>query len=42
MGKHRYKTVGFKALDWAGLGERLAGRRVVFSIDVAKDDFYAR
>jgi transposase len=41
MGKHRYKTVGFKALDWAGLSERLAGRRVVFSIDVAKDDFYA-
>jgi len=41
MSKHRYETVMFQELDWDGLGKRVAGGRIAFSVDVAKDDFYA-
>jgi transposase len=41
MSKHRYQAVAFKAVDWEALGRQWAGQRLVLSIDVAKDDFYA-
>ena len=41
MGKYRYKCVEFKHVDWAELGNRIEGERVVLAVDVAKEAFVA-
>lgn len=40
MNKHRYQAKELQRVDWAQLSERIAGQRLVFSVDVAKEDFY--
>jgi transposase len=41
MSKRRYHSIERKQVDWAMLAERANGERVVFGIDVAKQDFVA-
>jgi len=41
MNKRRYSRVEFKRVDWQRVQERTAGARVVFAVDVAKEDFVA-
>jgi len=40
MNKHGYQAKELQRVDWAQLSERIAGQRLVFSVDVAKEDFY--
>lgn len=40
MNKHRYQAKGLQQVDWGKLAEAAAGRRLVFAVDVAKEDFY--
>jgi len=40
MKKHRYSATNIKQADWKNLGRGTAGRRVVFGVDVGKDDFF--
>ncbi len=39
MSKRRYSAIGFKQVNWARLSEQVVGQRVVFGVDVAKEDF---
>jgi len=40
MKKHRYSAKNIKQADWKQIGAQTAGRRIVFGVDVAKDDFF--
>lgn len=40
MKKHRYSATNIKQAEWTRIGAGTAGRRVVFGIDVAKEDFF--
>jgi transposase len=40
MSKHRYQAKELQRFDWAQLAEDVKGQRLVFSVDVAKEDFY--
>ena len=40
MNKHRYQAKELQRVDWTGLAEEVTGQRLVFSVDVAKEDFY--
>jgi hypothetical protein len=40
MKKHRYSARNIKQADWKQIGTQAAGQRIVFGIDVAKDDFF--
>ena len=40
MNKHRYHANALKQVDWELVARQTAGQdRVVFAVDVAKDDF---
>jgi len=41
MSKRRYKCAEFKQVDWREVRDRIAGKRVVVAVDVAKEDFVA-
>lgn len=41
MNKHRYQAREIPQVDWTRLGEAVKGERLVFSVDVAKEDFVA-
>ena len=41
MSKRRYNSVEFKRVDWDKVGEQMRGSRVVFAVDVAKENFVA-
>lgn len=41
MNKHRYQAKELQRVDWAQLGEEVKDERMVFSVDVAKEDFVA-
>ena len=40
MSKHRYQAKELQRFDWAQLTEDVQGQRLVFSVDVAKENFY--
>ena len=40
MKKHRYSAKNIKRADWKQISAQTAGRRIVFGVDVAKDDFF--
>jgi len=40
MNKHRYQAKELQRVDWTRLAEDVIGQRLVFSVDVAKEDFY--
>ena len=40
MKKHRYSAKNIKQADWKQIGAQTADRRIVFGVDVAKDDFF--
>jgi len=40
MKKHRYSATNIKQAEWMKIGAGAAGRRVVFGVDVAKEDFF--
>ena len=40
MKKHRYSAKNIKRADWEQIGAQTAGQRIVFGVDVAKDDFF--
>lgn len=40
MKKHRYSAKNIKHADWKQISSQTAGRRIVFGVDVAKDDFF--
>jgi transposase len=39
MSKHRYHAVAFDDVKWVPIAEQGAGQRLVFAVDVAKEDF---
>ncbi|MBU0500417.1 MAG: transposase [Gammaproteobacteria bacterium] len=39
MNKHRYQAKELQQIDWERLGREVAGQRLVFSVDVAKENF---
>ena len=40
MNKHRYHAIELKQVDWALIARQTVGReRIIFAVDVAKDDF---
>jgi transposase len=41
MSKRRYSSVNCKRVDWRALAARVAGKRVIVAVDVAKFDFVA-
>jgi transposase len=41
MSKRRYHAAEFNKVNWTAIAERSAGQRIVFAVDVAKDDFVA-
>jgi transposase len=41
MSKRRYHAINFDKVNWAAIAECSAGQRIVFAVDVAKDDFVA-
>jgi hypothetical protein len=41
MKKHRYQAKNLQRVDWELVAKRVAGQRVVFGVDVAKENFYA-
>lgn len=41
MKKHRYQANDLQRVDWQRLAERVAGQRLILSVDVAKENFYA-
>lgn len=41
MKQYKYRATDFHRVDWARLREQVRGERVVFAIDVAKQDFMA-
>lgn len=38
--KHIYRATHVKEIDWNRLAEKASGERIVFAIDVAKEDFF--
>ncbi len=40
MKKHRYSAKNIKQADWERISAQTEDRRIVFGIDVAKDDFF--
>jgi transposase len=40
MTKHRYQALEFQRMDWSALSLEVAGHRLIFSVDVAKENFY--
>ncbi len=40
MKKRRYRATNVKQANWEKIGSLAAGQRMVFSVDVAKDDFF--
>lgn len=38
--KHIYRAIHVKKIDWDRLAEKASGERIVFAIDVAKEDFF--
>ncbi len=40
MKKHRYKAINVKQVSWEKLCSSAAGQRIVFSVDVAKEEFF--
>jgi hypothetical protein len=40
MTKHRYQAFELQRMDWNGLSLEVAGHRLIFSVDVAKENFY--
>jgi hypothetical protein len=40
MKKHRYSAENIKQADWTTIRAQTSGRRIVFGVDVAKDDFF--
>jgi hypothetical protein len=40
MHKHRYQAKELQQIDWEQMGREVAGQRLVFSVDVAKEEFY--
>ena len=41
MSKRRYSATEFEEVNWVAMAEQVAGQRIVFGVDVAKDDFFA-
>jgi hypothetical protein len=41
MKKRRYRATNVKQANWGKIASLAAGQRIVFSVDVAKDDFFA-
>jgi transposase len=41
MKKRRYRTTNVKRANWEKIASLAEGQRIVFSVDVAKDDFFA-
>jgi len=41
MSKRRYNSIDLKRVDWQKVREQITGGRVVFAVDVAKEDFVA-
>jgi hypothetical protein len=41
MSNRRYKSVEFKQVDWERVGSQIESERVVFAVDIAKEDFVA-
>ncbi len=40
MSKHRYQAIELQTVDWSALAREVAAQRLVFSVDVAKENFY--
>ena len=40
MKKHRYSAKNIKQADWKQISAQTASQRIVFGVDVAKDDFF--
>ena len=40
MTKHRYQAFELQRMDWNALSLEVAGQRLIFSVDVAKENFY--
>lgn len=40
MNKHRYSAKNIKQANWTQISAQTSGRRIVFGVDVAKDDFF--
>ena len=40
MKKHRYRARNIKQADWKQVSSQSVGQRIVFGVDVAKDDFF--
>jgi transposase len=40
MKKHRYSAKNIKQADWKQISAQTAGRRIVFGVDVSRDDFF--
>ena len=39
MSRGRYHAADFKTVNWEEIAEQTVGQRIVFAIDIAKDDF---
>ncbi len=40
MNKHRYKATEVQRLNWSALADIIKDQRVVFGVDVAKEELY--
>jgi len=40
MNKHRYQAKELQQVNWVQVGEDVTGKRLVFGVDVAKEDFF--
>ena len=41
MKKRRYKATNVKRVNWERIGAQIEGQRIIFGVDVAKEDFFA-
>jgi len=41
MSKHRYNSIEFNRVDWPKVQQQIQGPRIVFAVDVAKEDLVA-
>ncbi len=41
MKKRRYKATNVKRVNWERIGAQTQGQRIIFGVDVAKEDFFA-
>ncbi len=41
MKKRRYKATNVKRVNWERIGAQTEGQRIIFGVDVAKEDFFA-